>query len=99
MKCIKTERYVFEPGDKELIRTPLPEDPCIKCDLRWGGCCGCPDGEAYNKALKPYKDRHILDLAKNYTEYLQLTNKIAELQAKQISLHRKLSIIGIFDEE
>lgn len=55
----------FTEEDKRLLATPLPDDPCeTRCsESERRACCGCPDGHAYAKAVEPYKENGIYEIA------------------------------------
>ena len=46
MKTITKVETILEDGDKLLIFSKLPKDPCKSCDMGIA-CCGCPDGTKY----------------------------------------------------
>lgn len=55
------QNVVIEKGDIEALKKHVGNSPCVKCSNR-GGCCGCPEGDAYNKSLQDVKDRNLLDV-------------------------------------
>ena len=34
-------QYEFDDEDRRLLSIKLPDNPCDKCYLNGGGCCGC----------------------------------------------------------
>lgn len=74
---MKVETVVtFDENDKELLKKELPKNPCTDCYLHGNGCCGCMKGIEYEKALKPYKEANILDIAVKNKERLNLIRDI-----------------------
>lgn len=46
----KIETYEFDKRDLELLKMPLPINPCItKCHGGMIGCCGCSEVFEYEK--------------------------------------------------
>lgn len=74
-------KYELEDGDLELLKKGLPEHPCQKCCDH--DCCDCPEEAQYEKTIKMYKDRNILDLAQKLASLCELDQKIAELQQER----------------
>lgn len=60
MKTISTN--IFTDEDIELLKTPLPKDPCTTCGIEIV-CCGCPKGSEYGEIIRPYKQAGIYELA------------------------------------
>lgn len=52
--------YELTNEDRELLKTRLPERP-YEYDHHDYGFCGSPACDAYEKALKPYKEANLLD--------------------------------------
>lgn len=52
--------YELTSEDRELLKTRLPERP-YEYDHHDYGFCGSPECDAYEKALKPYKEANLLD--------------------------------------
>jgi len=80
MKKIIKESYELEEGDLELLRIPLPYNPCLVCADRYtGGCCGCPPMREYNKASQEYVTRGIYEIAVDLKTLTSWKEKIAEM--------------------
>lgn len=69
---------VYTEEDKKLLNTPLPLNPCDKCNLG-GGCCGCPDVRKYEEAVAPYRAARVYSDALLITELDKLGDRINNL--------------------
>ena len=83
MKTITKVEHILEDGDKTLIFSKLPEDPCKKCDMGIA-CCGCPNGAKYQERIRPYKEHNVLELAQ------KIFTKDADGLAYTQKLHQKM---------
>lgn len=75
------QNIIFTDEDFELLKKELPNNPCCKCRDSLA-CCGCSSGDIYNKAIMPYKDNNILEIALKIKEYKQALKSINEQQGK-----------------
>lgn len=61
----KETMTTFTEEDKRLLATPLPDDPretrCSESERH--ACYGCPDGHTYEKAVEPYGENGIYEIA------------------------------------
>lgn len=77
--------YEFSELDKELLKNPLPHDPCHNCpDISY--CCGCPEGSEYVHQIKPYKDAGIYDIASKIRYILDMQSEIESHEKEIIRL-------------
>lgn len=95
MRTITKVETILEDGDKELIFSKLPNNPCDKCDLRMGGCCGCPDGRKYEDALKIYKVQNVLELAQKSNSYYNKYKEVERLTLEMQKLEKDFNDIGL----
>lgn len=83
MKETTVTRIDFEKGDLDLLKRPLPQNPCSNCQSRLdGSCCGCPESREYEALVKPYRDAGVYDLASKMKQIKALiieSNRIAGL--------------------
>lgn len=93
----KITKYVFDDEDRRLLSIEIPDNPCHKCYLKANGCCGCSDGDKYNKAIKPYKERNILDLAFKFKRMHKLQDEIEEIKKEIDEIAKEIEDTGIFD--
>ena len=85
----KIETYEFDERDLELLKMPLPINPCItKCHGGMVGCCGCPEVFKYEKDIKEYKEKNIFDIAQEIQKARDNIEKVKELK-KQITVLEK----------
>lgn len=85
----KIETYEFDKRDLELLKMPLPINPCItKCHGGMIGCCGCSEVFEYEKKIKEYKDRNIYSVAQEIQKARDNVEKVRELK-KDISVLEK----------
>lgn len=94
MKTITKVETILEDGDKLLIFSKLPEDPCNRCDMGIA-CCGCPDKTKYEKKIQSYKDHNVLEWTIKSNEYYSLIRQIESLQKKQKEIENNFSEIGL----
>ena len=94
MKTITKVETILEDGDKLLIFSKLPEDPCKSCGSGIA-CCGCPDGTKYQNKIKPYKDHDVLEWAIKSNKYYSLIKQIESLQKEQKEIEKEFSEIGL----
>ena len=81
-------KSMFDPEDIRLLRNPLPENPCLKCNRR--NCSGCEDLNTYQKVIQIYKDRRILEIAmllKNRRPIHQQLKSLTEMFMKKNSMN------------
>ena len=83
MKKVEIIEYTQE--DYELLKKPLPNDPCSTCRAGYE-CCGCPEEREYASKVKPYKDAGIYEVAVllnrrkiNINKMEELTKEIAKI--------------------
>lgn len=73
---MKTEVIqIFDENDKNLLKVPLPDNPCNGCRMV-ADCCGCPSANAYREAIQPYKDANIFEIAQKLKRRNELHEKI-----------------------
>lgn len=94
MKTITKVETILEDGDKLLIFSKLPKDPCKSCDMGIA-CCGCPDETKYQNRIQPYKDHKVLEWAMESNEYYSLIKQIESLQKKQKEIEDNFFKIGL----
>lgn len=94
MKVITKTKIVYEDGDKEIIFSRMPEDPCDTCSMGVA-CCGCPDGRKYSEDIKIYKERGVFELAKKVNRYYKLGRKIKKLEEERAEIEKELADIGL----
>ncbi len=63
--------YKFTNEDIEFLKKDLPDNPCITCSDKYS-CCECPEGNQYNKAISPYVDKNIYEIARNIKMYKEI---------------------------
>lgn len=95
MKTITKVETILEDGDKELIFSKLPNCPCDRCDLRNNGCCGCPDFEKYENALRVYKKHNVLELAQKSNSYYNKYKKVERLTLEMEKLEKEFEDIRL----
>lgn len=98
MKIIETRQYVFDDEDRRLLSVDIPDNPCENCSLmKIGGCCGCPDNIEYTKAILPYKERNIFELALKIKRMHNLQKDIVNIQKEIDNIAKEIKDTGIFD--
>ena len=95
MRTVTKVETILEDGDKELIFSKLPNCPCDKCDLRRGGCCGCPDGEKYEDVLRVYKKHNVLELAQKSNSYYNKYKEVEKLTLEMKKLEKEFEDIHL----
>jgi len=85
MKIVET--YEFDERDLELLRMPLPKNPCeIHCNGGMIGCCGCSEIFEYEKVVEEYKERGIYNIALEIQKVRDNMEKVCELMKEITSL-------------
>ena len=54
------------------------------------GCCGCEPYDKYQAAIKPYKERNILEYARQIKKLHEVKKQIAALQEPEAELKKSL---------
>ena len=85
----ETVNYSFDSEDIELLKKPIPNDPCNKCSDRVG-CCGCNEHDIYREAIKPYKDRNIFEIANKLRTRNKIKQSIEESYSKISDINKEL---------
>ena len=78
LKLVNKSNGVTNEG-LELLKTPLPKNPCSTCGMGIA-CCGCPKGREYDKRVKPYKELGVYDIALSLRHIADLEREIKEKQ-------------------
>lgn len=94
MKIVTKVEHILEDGDKTLIFSKLPEDPCKKCDMGIA-CCGCPNGAKYQERIRPYKEHNVLELAQKTNEYYKLYKEIEQATLSMSKLDGEFREMGL----
>lgn len=82
--------YHITDEDKELLKKPLPINPCNnRCPDRHS-CCGCPKLTEYDKTIKAYQDADIYVWALTIGSVNEVEEKIKELEEEKKQLISKL---------
>ena len=90
-------QYEFDDEDRRLLSIKLPDNPCDKCYLNGGGCCGCSDGVKYEEAVKPYKDRNIYGLALKFKRMHNLQKEIKAMNEEIGKIAKEIEETGLLN--
>lgn len=71
----------FTEESLELLKTPLPKNPCATCNMGVA-CCGCPDGRMYHEKVEPYKKLGVYDIACDLRDIAKRQKEIADIKAR-----------------
>lgn len=71
----------FTEESLELLKTPLPKNPCATCNMGVA-CCGYPDGRMYHKEVEPYKKLGVYDIACDLRDIAKRQKEIADIKAR-----------------
>ena len=92
------EQYVFDDEDRRLLSIDIPDNPCENCSLKKiGGCCGCTDNIEYTKAILPYKERNIFELALKFKRMHKLQKDIVDIQKEIDGIAKEIEETGILN--
>lgn len=80
---------VFTTEDLELLKTPLPYNPCLTCGVG-AACCGCPEGREHLEKVKRYKELNIYDIACNLAKIKTLENEIKEKKQEIVDIEKNI---------
>lgn len=83
------QNIIFTDEDFELLNKELPNNPCCKCRDSMS-CCGCQAERMYKKAIKPYEDNNILEIALKIKRYKDAVKLINELQDKLVDIRSEI---------
>lgn len=82
-------KQIFDENDRKLLAQPLPENPCSTCGAG-AECCGCPKGNAYEKAIQPYKDANIFEIACDLQRRRHILDEISKLNAEMDEINKRV---------
>ncbi len=85
----KTQTITYTQDDYDLLKKPLPPNPCDTCGAGYE-CCGCPKGYEHKEKIQPYKDSDIYDIAILLYQRQKKLNQIAALTAEIQDIDGKL---------
>lgn len=87
----KTIVYEFTDRDIELLKQPLPDYPCGKCNNQ-DHCMGCNNEKNHAKFTKELKDNDIFDFALEIKKYKDLCGQQINLRNKSNKLLKTFPI-------
>jgi len=79
MKETIVTTFKIENNDYELLKTPVPEDPCIHCPNHYG-CCGCPKSRERDEIIKPLKQAGVFEVQQKVQEVKELQQELKYIE-------------------
>lgn len=80
----------FTDEDIELLKQPIPDNPCLKCGAESMTCCGCHAYYKWKSLIKKYEDLGIYGYALLLKTKRQLEKSLSEIQNDLDTLNREL---------
>lgn len=80
-------------SDYALLRKPLPEDPCSKCESKIG-CTSCEKLKSYNDAISLYKESNLYDVALQLEDIRKYEAEVSELRSKIYNAYKYIASRG-----
>ena len=83
---------IFTDKDKEMLKQPLPDNPCLRpiCHGLASSCCGCENYYKYHKTIKLYEDLGLLKIASYYKRVTNILKEIKRYEKELKSLTKEL---------
>jgi len=72
-------KFEIEDSDYELVNRAVPENPCNKCNNRYG-CCGCEKVREREEIIKPLKEAGVFEVQQKAQEVKKLKVQLKTIE-------------------